>query len=427
MGAAAWCSDAPARASGAPPSTARDDKPGRFVAQRRTPPAVGCAVGPLAFTLTVQNGYGSGAYPTGATVHVWAAVRPQDQLVTGWTGDAGLLAEPEEWHTTLVMPARDVTLAATVVDRPTTLGVSTFTGVTGRPKTVRALVPPAARGVVLFLHGTGGSNGFITRTEPFAVALRALESGYGVLGTEAEEAVAGDLNGDGRERWNAALSPFNVDFANLNVLLGDLRAAGTIGPTTPLFALGMSNGGATAVSLGAVGASSVAGAFPALRFAAVVSHCADGRTDAVATTTTPSAWFMCANDDNDMVSNADAAANSAALAARGVPTVFALHPASPLYDARFVREPGIALATSQALAAELRAAGFVGADGFFTQPTDAIVAAVIASPALLPVFVGLPPAQQRDVLDQAKAVQAEHQMFSDWARRALAFFEAHTP
>jgi len=29
------------------------------------------------------------------------------------------------------------------------------------------------------------------------------------------------------------------------------------------------------------------------------------------------------------------------------------------------------------------------------------------------------------VVDQVRAIQAKHQMFSDWAARAIAFFDAH--
>lgn len=421
VGASAWCADAPAQASGNPPSTSRSDLPGRFTASKAPPPSA-CGLAKL----DVGNGYGSGFYAVGSLVHVWAAVRPADQLVTGWTGDADLLAEPGEWHTTLVMPARDATLGATVADRPVVLQTSTFTGVTARSKTVRAFIPPGARGLVLMLHGTGGSADFITGTEAFQVALRALEDGYGVLGTEAEEAVGGDLNGDGKRRWDPSFTASNTDFGNLNALVTSLRSAGQIGPTTPLFVLGMSNGGAMALSLGAVGASSVAANFPALRFAAAISFCASGRAAAAAVTTTPTAFLMCQNDDNPEVSNADAIANSAAIAGRGVPSVYAEHPASPLYDERFMRT-GFSPEISRALADDFRAAGFVREDGFFGTSSNDITAAVLANPSLLPTLAGLPPTSQGGVAQQVGVMQAEHNMYSDWASRAVAFFEAYTP
>jgi len=422
-GADAWCAEAPARASGNPPSTANNDALERFEAAGNSAAPAVCAIGQR-FALTVQNGYGSGEYPVGATVHVWVAMDPADQLLSAWSGDAALLAEPLEWHTTLVMPARGVTVGAAIVDRPTALAVSQFSGPNGTPKTVRRFIPPAPRGLVLILHGTGGSANFITSTEAFAVALRLIESGYGVLGTEAEEAVVGDLDGDGKERWNAALTAGNLDLATLDALIANLRGSGAIGAATPLFALGMSNGGSMAVTLGAVDASALAPVFPNLAFAAVLSHCASARSGPVAVTTTPSAWFMCQNDDNDNVANAEAAANSAALAGRGVPTLYDEHPASPLYDARFERI-GLASGTSAAIAAELRAAGFVDAGGFSTLGTDALTAALLATPSLAPTLAALSPSQQRDVVDQLRAMQAEHQMFSDWAARAAAWFDSH--
>ena len=82
---------------------------------------------------------------------------------------------------------------------------------------------------------------------------------------------------------------------------------------------------------GGVGLASVAAQYPQLRFKAVVSYCAQARADAVAATRTPTAWFLCGNAVNADVSKAGAQANSAALAARGVPTSALLHPATPLH------------------------------------------------------------------------------------------------
>ncbi len=45
-GATSWCSDAPAKASGNPPSTARNDRPGKFVAQPKTPAPGACPSSP---------------------------------------------------------------------------------------------------------------------------------------------------------------------------------------------------------------------------------------------------------------------------------------------------------------------------------------------------------------------------------------------
>ncbi len=390
--------------------------------------------GPVAlgdpFTLEVAGGYGSGTYRAGATVHVWAAASTTSEVVLPWTGDAALLAEPTEWHTTFVMPARDVRLASNREAEAVTLTVETFNGSTSRPKTVRYHFPPGMRGVVLFSHGTGGSNTFIEGTEPFALALALVRAGYGVMGTEAEEAVAGDLNGDGKERWFASASAFradNVDLRNLETLFASFESRGLIPANTPKFALGMSAGGSFSHFLGTVSASAVAGDFPRLRFAAVVSYCADATAARSGPmSTTPSAWFMCGAEDNPKVSNTEARSNSQTLGGRGIPTDYVEHPPSPLYDQRFARIAGISVETSRAMAAELRAAGFVDDGGFLDTDGDAIGQFVTANPGQFPTIVS-----QSDSLgairSQVKAMRAEHAMYADYTQRNIDWFERFNP
>jgi len=382
------------------------------------------------FTLEVAGGYGSGAYRAGATVHVWAAASTTSEVVLPWTGDAALLAEPTEWHTTFVMPARDVRLASNREAEAVTLTVETFNGSTSRPKTVRYYFPPGMRGVVLFSHGTGGSNTFIEGTEPFALALALVRAGYGVMGTEAEEAVAGDLNGDGKERWFASAKAFradNVDLRNLETLFASFESRGLIPANTPKFALGMSAGGSFSHFLGTVSASAVAGDFPRLRFAAVVSYCADATAARSGPmSTTPSAWFMCGSEDNPEVSNDEAFENYQTLSGRGIPADYTEHPPSPLYDERFARIAGISVGTSRAMAAELRAAGFVDDGGFLDTDGDAIGQFVMANPGQFPTIVS-----QSDSLgairSQVKAMRAEHAMYADYTQRNIDWFERFNP
>jgi hypothetical protein len=376
------------------------------------------------FTLEVVGGFGSGVYPAGATVHVWSAASTKDEVVLPWGGDASLLHEPAESHSTFVMPARDVRLVSNTAPQPLALTVETFTGSTTRPKTVRYHFPPAMRGVVLFSHGTGGSNTFIIGAEAFTLARALVHAGYGVIGTEAEEAVAGDLNGDGKERWSAG-SNFradNVDLLNLEALFASLEARGVLAADTPKFALGMSAGGAFSHFLGTVAASPVADRFPRLRFEAVVSYCADTGPRPATLSTTPSAWFMCGAEDHPEVSNTEARANSERLAARGIPTLYVEHPATPLYDERFSRIEGIPLATSSAMAAELRAAGFVDAGGFLTEDGDAIGQLILANPSRFPTIVDQTESPGA-IRAQLKAMRAEHSMYADFAQKNIAWFD----
>jgi hypothetical protein len=379
------------------------------------------------YSLTVTGGFGSGEYAAGTTVHVWADLDPLRQYLDAWTGDASLLEGPREWHTTLVMPAADVSLTATVETLEVTLAENTFLGSTALPKTTISHLPAGVRGLILFNHGTGGSSNFIEKPEARYLALLAIARGFGVLGTEAEEVVAGDLDGNLKIRWDASLLDSNVDLANLDRLIADLRAMGAIYAATPLFVLGMSNGGAFSVSLGAVGGAPSAATFPNLRFAAAISFCAEGRVDAANLTTTPTAWYMCQNDDNPEVNNGLAIQRYEWVLGRGIDAEYAEHPASPLYDQRFTRVAGVDAATSLALANDLRAAGFLDAASFFTTPGENIVAAIQATPADFPAFGGLTAAQGLEARAQIKVMEAEHSMYSDYASRALDFIELHMP
>jgi hypothetical protein len=377
------------------------------------------------FTLEVVGGFGSGVYTAGATVHVWSAASTSDGVVLPWGDDAGLLEEPAEWHSTFIMPARDVELVANTASLPLSLTVETFRGSTSRPKTVRYHLHSGMRGVVLFSHGTGGSNTFIEGTESFALARALVHAGYGVIGTEAEEAVAGDLSGDGKERWFAGpnFRSDNVDLRNLEGLFASLESRGLLQPDTPKFALGMSAGGAFSHFLGSVGASRVADDFPRLRFRAVVGYCSDATaTRSAADSTTPSAWFMCGSEDNPEVSNAEARENSRLLGNRGIPTLYIEHAASPLYGERFSRIEGISTETSRRIGNELRTAGFVDADGFLIEDGDVIGQFVFENPTEFPTIVS-----QTESLGgiraQVKAMRAEHAMYADFTARNIAWFD----
>jgi hypothetical protein len=377
------------------------------------------------FNLEVVNGYGSGVYKVGETVHVWSAASTRNEVAMPWTGDASLLTEPTEWHSTLVMPAHNVEVIASTESQNLFLAVEQFNGSTSVPKTLRYYFPPAMRGVVVFSHGTGGSSSFIEGTEAFAIALALVQKGYGVMGTDSEEAASGDPGPDGKSRWNTRFVTSNVDLQNLQILFDDLEARGLIPFGTPKFALGMSAGGAQSHFLGAIGASDIASSFPQLRFKAVVSYCADATRPAFISTT-PSAWFMCGAEDNPEVSNGQARENSQTLASRGIPTDYVEHPPSPLYDERFTRIDGISAGISLSMAAELRDAGFVDDDGFINTNGDVISQFLIDNPASFPTLLGQT-GKFRDIRAQLKAMRAEHTMYSDYTQRTIRWFERFNP
>jgi dienelactone hydrolase len=379
---------------------------------------------PTSVSLTVNGGVGPASVTVGGQAEVWSTIAAESEVLTRWTG-AGIVGDDEEWHVTVAAGTSPLVLTAQRQPLPIVFDTLSYSAPTAVGKTLRYHVPPAPKGVILLLHGTYGSNSFIEKTEARSMALKAISKGYAVLSPEAEEAVAGDLNGDGKPRWDVVLSNTNTDLRSLDAMLAQMVASGKLPANLPQYVIGMSNGGSMAVALGAVAGTASAGLFPRLRFKAVISYCAQARADAISLTQTPTAWHLCGSDDNADVSNTNAQANSASLAARGVPTFVALHPATPLIDERFVRVSGVSLAQSKALAAELRAAGLLDASSMFKVSTSDIVAQASASPARFPTLAALTAQQQKDVVSQISVMRAEHEMFSDWASRALRWFASY--
>lgn len=372
--------------------------------------------------LTVVDGFGSGLYAIGERVHVFADLDPFSEVMIGWAFGHGA-----EWHETIEVPAGGLVIRPLARRSSFEEVAVPYRGATSRTKTARVAMHPSARGVVLFLHGTSGSSDVADKTEARQFILAAIGAGLTVVTPEAEESVAGDLDRDGKRRWSVDADAGNVDLWNTQHLLRTLERDGRIPRDVPRFAVGISNGGAFAISLGALSRSAVASLFPELRFSAVASYCASGPEAAVDHTTTPTAWRMCGQDQHASVGaqgNLQAIAHAQTLARRGIRTEVHVHAPSPLYAERFVRVPGIDVATSRAISAELVEGGFVDGDGFLTEAPEAIATAISADPAAFPTIASLPGAVANDVVTQLRVVYADHTFFADWNDRTLDFLLA---
>jgi dienelactone hydrolase len=374
--------------------------------------------------VTIENGWGTGRYPVGAEIHVFADAPPEVRTCSGWTGEGrAFLTEPEEWHTTMTVPDHDVTVTATFLPAEVAPTSRSYLGVTSRPKQAFLFRPAGAiRGLLLVLHGTGGSARLVLGGESLAVVQRAVANGWAVLSPESEESVAGDLNGDDHERWDVSVTADNLDLGSLSSLLTEVRTELGLEASAPNAVLGMSNGGAMALALGAVSVLDASGSFPELRFRAAVVHCASGRENHAMVTTTPTAFLGCSADDHEEVDLLEIERNSMLVDARGVRTLFRLHPPSPLFRERFTRVPGVDVSTSAALVEEL--SPWLDAAAFFTATSRVVAADVMARPAAYPQLAMLAPAQRGELLDQIRVAMAAHQMYSDWAAASLAFLEA---
>jgi dienelactone hydrolase len=101
---------------------------------------------------------------------------------------------------------------------------------------VSSSIPAHARGVVYVFHGTAGGVGFADRLETVDMLNHLTAAGYGFVVTESTDRTA--------KQWdNDSLSlTANPDLARLVALHASLVADRRITSTTPIFAIGMSQG-----------------------------------------------------------------------------------------------------------------------------------------------------------------------------------------
>src|ERR1700712_502626 len=65
--------------------------------------------------VTVVNGYGSGKYKVGDTVHIFSNAYADNQLFDTWSSaDLSLLNAPLEWHTWFITPAKNITVTGSI-------------------------------------------------------------------------------------------------------------------------------------------------------------------------------------------------------------------------------------------------------------------------------------------------------------------------
>ncbi len=368
------------------------------------------------FNLTVNNGYGSGKYKVGDTVHVWSTEMSASQVFNAWTGDNSLLNN-NDWHAWFVMPARNVSLTGSLKSiTPVTLHFEMIRG-RDRMKPVYSYFPAAHKGIVYLLHGSGGSAAqFTSGFEENEVIKELINDGFAVIVTEAEEATTGiDVNGDGKLRWTQIPvdTIANIDYANIRIISDTFYNRGTTVRTKPRYSLGMSNGGAFSAALSYI-----------YSFKAGISYCAPGGTFLASTSTVSFQYCMQRFDNNPNVGpqgNADALSNSQTLSGRGICSKYFINEHSPVYPQRFARLSSISLTTSTAIYNELKNHGFIGPKNYFIGYSTDLTAAVTANPLSYPVIAALTGAQKIFVLGEIDCCVTDHHMFSDFTKSSLKF------
>jgi hypothetical protein len=373
------------------------------------------------FTVTVNNGYGSGKYKTGDTVHIFSVAYSTSQLFDTWTSsDAALLNGKDEWHTWFKMPAKNLSFTGSIKNiTPVTLVFEQIMG-RDRLKPVYYYFPAGHKGFVLLLHGTGGTAQHFVNSYEYQQLIKDLVTdNFGVIVTEAEESTTGvDANGDGKIRWNNTPwdSVTNVDFANLRIITDTFYNRGITNRSKFRYSAGMSNGGNFSASVSLL-----------YSYKAGISYCAPAGSPVASTSTIPFQFCMARFDNHENVGptgNANALANSQTLISRGICSKYLVQEHSPLYPERFARKGDISLIQSAALFNELKTKGYLDNKNYFIGFSGTLTTAYQANPASFPELNSLTGLQKLNYVEQIDLAIADHQMYSDYNRATLKFLNS---
>ena len=371
------------------------------------------------FTVSVNNGYGTGKYKVGDTVDIFSVAYGDNQQFDKWNGDISLLNAFEEWHTWFVMPNRNVSF--TGILKPIAAFTLNFEMIRGRDrmKPVYSYFPAGHKGFVYLLHGSGGTAQNTATSYEFKQLIKDLVTdNFGIIITECEEATTGvDANADGKLRWLAAPadSVSNIDYANIKILTDTFYNRGTTNRSKLRYSVGMSNGGNYSAFLSAY-----------YKYKAGVSYCAQAGAVSL-TTLTPLQFCMARYDNNENVGptgNAAALSNSQTITSRGVCSKYFIKEHAPLYAERFARRGDISIAKSTAVFNELKAKGYLNNKNYFIGFSDVLVNAYTANPASFPELNSLTTLQKLFVVEQIDLSVSDHQMYSDFNRATLKFLNS---
>lgn len=371
--------------------------------------------------LSVNNGYGSGDYAAGDTVHIWAAEPSANKTFNAWTGDTETLEVANNWHTTLVMPGHDIALTATYINLPSDLEYKEEL-IQGKlsKKTVFSYFPPKdkMKGVVWLYQGSNiRGKAWLTNADPRHFVDMLVANGYGIITMDAEEVTQQkDLNNSGAFEYDYSFDTINnSDLVNVKMVRQYFLNKGSFNSSTPMFASGFSSGGGFA--------EISAGIF---RWHASLSHNTAGSDFMAQKSTVP---HYQNNSQNDNGPNVGLAGNVSAFEgynlylSRNVPTQWILQRPQPLHAERFDRIEGVTLAQSTAIFNAIEKQGLLDANHFLNINPAKVQTDYENNPGKYPALQALSPALVEDLFGQLNVVYTNHAFRSDYNGSALTFLD----
>ena len=370
------------------------------------------------YTVVVTNGFGSGTYNIGDSVHIWARNCTANETFNNWTNDSSLLNGRNEWHSWFIMPAKNINLSANIQSVNYQL---VFEKIKGKSilKNVYYFFPTSHKGIVYLFHGSNGSASNWTKNyENTALIKDLVAEGFAVVVTEAEEvSLNNDTNGDGSLRWNTSIldSTSNSDFANIKAISDTFYTRKYTNRTIPRYCIGQSNGGSASIAVASF-----------FKMKACVAYCASGgaTSSLLNTTNTPIKFCLQQWDNNSVMGqqgNANAISNSDGLKTRGVCSGYNINTSSPIYPLRFSRNVLISDNTSALIFNELRTNNLLTDKNFLKGYAQAVWDAVKLFPQKFPTIAALSSDQIELVDEQLSCTSADHQFYSDANKKTIQF------
>lgn len=368
------------------------------------------------FNLTVTNGYGSGNYQAGDTVHIWSVAYDTTKTFAEWTGDIQYLERPNEWHTTLIMPNQNISVTSVISNIPAyTINYEQIMGVNNLKK-VYSCFPANLKGLIYLFHGTGGNaSNWINTVEYRNFVNASIADSFGIIVTEAEEITLNtDLNGDGKLRWQAFPidTTSGIDYLNIKAITDTFVNRGNITNLTPKFSVGMSNGGSFSAAISYI-----------YNYEVGISYCASSAQAIFGVRNNPFAFRMAKYDDNAEVGsegNYEAWQSDSTLNVRGICHDYEIHDRQPIYPERFARIPYISVSNSQAIFNELLNNNQLD-NNYYALHSDTIKNNILLHPSFYPNIITLSNPLRLEVLNQIAASNAEHKFYSDYNFETLNY------
>ena len=348
-------------------------------------------------TLNVNNGSGDATIRGRQIVHIWADPNPSGMVFDHWTGDTALVQNPLEYHTKVNNLSRTINLTATYKSAPVWNPV--FETINGSQ--MGYYFPAAPVGVIFHFHGAGGSaTGLFSNSEQRIFANEAVAENYAVVTLSSVDRV--------NRQWNPNPQiENNPDMQNVQAAINLFISRGLMTASTPVFANGISNGGAFAPRVSR-----------ALNFRATSIFIAAGSVNIMSQTTVPTIWNLMQNDTTIGADGiAQAVSNFQNLRSRNISAQYNQLAPSPVYPEKFRRIANLTAADSQTIYNSLKQNGFLDSRDFLIQNPN-----ISNWENFIPQTYN---SYLNDIADQLKICYTEHNFFSDHDRRVLDFFNAN--